>query len=669
MFTKVLIANRGEISRRIILTLQKMDIQAVAIYDSREKNSRYVLEADESYSLGEGALSDTFLNIQKIVQIAKHSNCSAIHPGYGFLSENPKFARACSDEGIVFIGPTSETIEILGNKQKALNLAVKLGIPVIPNIHGTIDFIVNTISDDFYPCIIKASAGGGGKAMEVVYGNLSLKKALKKNAAESQRYFSNSEIFVEKYLKNSRHIEVQILGDKAGNIVHLFERECSIQRRYQKIIEESPAPELTDLLRNTLLSDAQKLASEVNYLGAGTVEFLLDENGNHYFLEMNTRIQVEHGVSEIVTGIDIVEQQIKIAKGKDIELALSQIKISGHSIEARVYSENPSSNFRPSSGLVNLVSFPEKNFIRVDTDLQSGDSILTEFDALQAKILVHGKNREDAVSKLKFALNASVIHGVKTNIGLLNEIAKNKDFELGKYNTSFLSESFARLNSSNNLNFSQKKVLIASGVFLSLFHLPEELAYNHTTEVTESLGYWRLDRTLGVKFNKKEYIISLLSTSSLRFTIKIGKKLASLNNILLTSEKIQFHIDEKAYVVFYSWNTDTLNLQLGFDHSCFDFVRSDFLVSRKSTHINTVNEQDKLVDGIYAPLSGKIIRIITNSQELLSKGDNVLTIESMKMENDICIPFKAKIDKIHIRVGDQVEEGQKLVSISKKPDN
>lgn len=665
MFTKVLIANRGEIVRRIILTLNRMGISSVAVFDDREKNSQYISEATESYSLGEGSISDTFLNIEKILRIAKDSNCSAIHPGYGFLSENPEFARRCFEKGIIFIGPTPETIETLGNKQKALDLAVKQGIPVIPNIHGTTDFIVNTINESFYPCIVKASAGGGGKGMEVVYDNKNLRNALENNAAESLRYFSNSEVFVEKYIKNSRHVEVQILGDNAGNIVHLFERECSIQRRYQKIIEESPAPGLNDLLRDTLLRDARKLSSAVNYQGAGTVEFLLDENGQHYFLEMNTRIQVEHGVSELVTGIDIVEQQIKIAMREELIPALSQIKINGHSIEARVYSENPLLNYRPSLGTVNLVNLPEENFIRIDSDLKTGDSVLPEFDALQAKILVHGRNREDAVSKLRYALSRSIIHGVKTNIDLLNAIAKNQDFKQGKYTTSFLSDSFLKLNYANILNSSQKEILVASGVYLSLYHLPEDSWYNQRFESSAGLGYWRIDRSMKAVFDKKDYNILLFNTNHSKFEVKFGNKLYSLKDIRVLPDKMLFRIEKKTYEVFYSWDKDTLNLQTGFDHRIYDFERADFLVLKAFTHSGKVNGQNSHIDSIYAPLSGKIIRISANSRDLLSKGDNVLTIESMKMENDICMPVTGKIDQLFINLGDQVEEGQKLAGISK----
>ncbi|MGD2035714.1 MAG: biotin carboxylase N-terminal domain-containing protein [Bacteroidales bacterium] len=664
MFKKVLIANRGEIARRIIRTLKPLGIPAVSVYDDREKHASYVKESDESYSLGSGNIADTFLNAGKIFRIARDSECEAIHPGYGFLSEDAGFSRRCREEGMVFIGPPPEVIEIIGNKQTAIDIAGKLGVPVVPGIRGTVDHILNNMHEDLFPVLIKPVAGGGGKAMAKIHDPVSMEQALRRISGESARYFANPELYVEKYINNARHIEVQMLGDLYGSVTHLYERECSIQRRFQKVIEETPAPGLDDKIRRAVLRDAVKIASAVNYKGAGTVEFLLDEYGTHFFLEMNTRIQVEHGITELVTGTDIVAAQLRIAGGEKISSVLPEMKINGHAIEARIYSEDPRADYRPSSGKVSLAYFPEDDGVRIDHDLKTNAFIHNEFDPLQAKIMAHGKNRPEAIAKLRSALSRTVIHGVTTNLDLLYAITNDDLFRKGKYNTSFLNESQRKLKYPEKLPAEERNMLITAGTFLTLFELPGVPGNGYENGSYTPVGYWRIDKKINVLFNGKEYDIHLIRTDKNVLSLQTGKRRFQLEVINLMPGIFYCQINHKKYKIHFSWNTEDLCLNIGFDYRCNHLIRSDFLISKKAFVQRTDDEQNKPIDTIYAPLNGKIIRINCRSEQILTKGEQLLTIESMKMENDICIPVNGKIESVYSNVGDQVSKGQKLIGIS-----
>jgi len=441
MFKKILIANRGEIALRILRACREMNISTVAVFSEADHESLHVLWADESYCIGPASSAKSYLNIANIISAALISGADAIHPGYGFLSENPDFAEVCASCGINFIGPSSRAIQQLGSKALAKDTMVKAGVPVIPGSEGAVkdnDQAWSLATEIGYPVIIKASAGGGGRGMRVVQCGEELEEAINMAKAEARSAFGNDEIYMEKYVEEPRHIEFQILGDKHGNLIHLGERDCSIQRRNQKIIEESPSIALSQELREEMGQMAVRAARAVDYYSAGTVEFLLDKNLNYYFMEMNTRIQVEHPVTEMVNGLDLIKEQIRIAAGEKLDIAQEQIAIKGHAIECRINAEDPSNNFMPNSGRITSYLVPGGPGVRVDSAVYSGYVIPAFYDSMVGKLIVWGKDRDEAIARMQRALQEFVIKGVNTTIPFHQRVFRNAFFRRGEIYTNFI---------------------------------------------------------------------------------------------------------------------------------------------------------------------------------------------------------------------------------------
>lgn len=443
MFNKILIANRGEIAIRIIRTCKSLGIKTVAVYSEIDKNALHTKLADESICIGPAKSKDSYLNMNRIITAAQLTNADAIHPGFGFLSENSKFVDLCKENNITFIGPSSEVIDLMGNKSNAKNTMIKAGVPVVP---GTEDPVYDAevgkkLADEMgYPVIVKASSGGGGKGMRIIENSTEFIEGFNVAQGESVNAFADNTMYIEKYIRNPRHIEVQILADKYGNVVHLGERDCSIQRLHQKMIEESPSPAIGDELRKVLGETAVKAAKAAHYENAGTVEFLLDENGDYYFIEMNTRIQVEHPVTEMVTGIDLIKQQILIAAGQKLAYTQDDIQIKGHAIECRINAENTLKNFMPAPGKINAIHFPGGFDVRVDTALYAGYVLPATYDSMIAKVIVHGSNRKEAIEKMKAALDELVISGVETNANFQYSIMNNPTYVNGEATTGFIKD-------------------------------------------------------------------------------------------------------------------------------------------------------------------------------------------------------------------------------------
>ena len=442
MFKKILIANRGEIACRIIKACQEMKIKTVAIYSDIDSEAPHVMMADESIEIGPANPSESYLNFDKVINAAKKTNSDAIHPGYGFLSENGKFAQFVIDSGLVFIGPDPETIRVMGDKAESKKMMIDAGVPTIPGSDGELSGNIDSIAREIgYPLMVKAAAGGGGKGMRVVSSPSELESALDAAKNEARNSFGNDTLILEKFLDEPRHIEVQILGDNNGNIIHLYERECSIQRRHQKIIEESPSPAINNKIRKMMGEAAIKAAKVANYKNAGTVEFLY-QNGEFYFLEMNTRLQVEHGVTEMVCGIDIVKWQIKIAYGEDLTLSQKDIKQRGHSIECRIYAEDPSRNFLPTPGIIHKMILPGGPGVRNDVGISEGQEVTSAYDPLLAKLVVWDSNRNSAIGRMDNALANFVILGLITNQPFLRDIMQNKSFQKCSFSTKFIDEHY-----------------------------------------------------------------------------------------------------------------------------------------------------------------------------------------------------------------------------------
>ena len=442
---KVLIANRGEIALRIIRTCREKNIPTVAVYSDSDSTSPHVLAADESVYIGESESSKSYLNTDKIVSAANSTGANAIHPGYGFLSENGHFSALCKEEGLIFIGPDSETIQLMGDKTTARSLAEKVGIPYPPGSKRELDHVSEgkeiAVSIGF-PVLIKAAAGGGGKGMRIVHNVKDFEKAFNAAKSEAKNAFGDDRVFVEKYLEEPRHIEIQVFGDHFGNIVHIFERECSIQRRHQKVIEESPSAALDQDLREKMGKAATKIAEACHYTGAGTVEFLVDKYRNFYFLEMNTRLQVEHPVTELITGLDLVSLQIDVANGNPLPFRQNDLNIQGHAIECRIYAEDPKNNFLPSTGKLHRHRIPSGPGVRVDSGIEEGQNVSIHYDPMISKLCVHAADRQSAIQKMKRALLEYVINGVETTIPFCLSVMENETFIMGTYDTHYVQNYF-----------------------------------------------------------------------------------------------------------------------------------------------------------------------------------------------------------------------------------
>lgn len=441
MIDKLLIANRGEIAVRIIRACREMGIESVAVYSVADKDSLHVALADEAICIGEAKANDSYLNMESILSAAVSTGADAIHPGVGFLSENAKFAELCEQCNIKFIGPSSEIIRNMGNKSIARNTMVQANVPVIP---GTKEEVYDSktgkiIADKIgYPVIIKAALGGGGKGMRVAYSPEDFERDFNTAQKESQMAFGDDTMYIEHYIEHARHIEFQILADEYGNVVHLGERDCSIQRNHQKMIEECPSSALDEKTRKEMGNMAIKAAKAAHYQNAGTIEFLLEKNGKFYFMEMNTRVQVEHPVTEMVTGVDLIKEQIKIASGEKLEITQDDIKLDGHAIECRINAEDPDKNFMPNAGTIKEMYMPGGNGVRVDSSIYSGYEINPFYDSMLAKLIVHGKSRKEAIDKMRSALGEVIIEGIKSNVDYQYKILWDKIFEDGSYDVDFI---------------------------------------------------------------------------------------------------------------------------------------------------------------------------------------------------------------------------------------
>jgi acetyl-CoA carboxylase biotin carboxylase subunit len=448
MIKKVLIANRGEIAIRVMRSCREMDIKSVAVYSEADRKSLHVRYADEAYFIGPSPSSESYLNIDKIINAAKKSGADAIHPGYGFLSENAKFAQRCEDEGIIFIGPSPYSIMSMGDKISARKRMIAANVPVVP---GTAEPIkdeqtaIETIHQIGLPVMIKASAGGGGKGMRLVKKEEDIESSIKGAKSEAMAAFGDDAVYIEKYIQSPHHIEFQVLADKFGNTIHLFERECSVQRRHQKVIEETPSPLMNPEIREEMGRNAVAAAKAVNYYGAGTIEFIVDDNLNYYFLEMNTRLQVEHPITERVVGVDLVKEQIRIAEGEKLTLKQENLRQFGHAIECRIYAEDPERNFMPSPGKITHITEPLGLGVRHDGYVYEGYEIPIYYDPMISKLIVWGNTRKEAIDRMKRALYAYKITGIKTSIPFLAKIMEIEDFVKGNYNTHFIEKNYDTL--------------------------------------------------------------------------------------------------------------------------------------------------------------------------------------------------------------------------------
>jgi acetyl-CoA carboxylase biotin carboxylase subunit len=471
MFKKILIANRGEIAVRVLRACHEMGIAAVVVYSDVDRGSLHVRKADEAYPIGAAAASESYLNIEKILDVARRSGADAIHPGYGFLSENAKFAQACADAGVKFIGPTAAAMQVMGSKTRARQAVEKAGVPFVPGTSRGVESFdeAEQVAERIgYPVMLKAAAGGGGKGMRLVHALGELKSSLEAARSEAERSFGDDEVYIEKAIVNPRHIEMQVLADEHGNIVYLGERECSLQRRHQKVMEEAPSPIVDADMRRRMGEVAVRVAQAASYTNAGTVEFLVDEKKDFYFLEMNTRLQVEHPVTELITGLDLVHLQIRIAAGEKLPFTQRDVSIRGHAIECRVYAEDPDNNYFPSPGKITLLLTPSGPGIRCDSGMYEGWSVPIEYDPLLAKLIGYGTDRDQVIARLTRALDEYFVGGIKTNLSLFRRILRDPNFIAAKLDTGFLDRMVRRPEDARIDSKSAEVAAIAAGIFAAL---------------------------------------------------------------------------------------------------------------------------------------------------------------------------------------------------------
>lgn len=668
MIQKLIIANRGEIAVRIIRTARKMGIRTVAIYSEIDKNSLHHSFADEAYCLGKSELSETYLNIPSIIHIAKSSHCDALHPGYGFLAENPELVKACNEAGIIFVGPETKVMQVMGNKVEARNFVTSVGVPVTKGLSGDTSTILSQVDEIGFPVLVKAAGGGGGKGMRIVNDKASLSGALEAASREATNYFADGTVYVEKYLEEPRHIEFQILGDNFGNVVHLFERECTIQRRYQKIIEEAPSPTLTPELRSRMGEAAVTIGKAINYSGAGTIEFLVDKQLNFYFLEMNTRIQVEHPVTELTTGIDIVEEQLYIASGEALRLTQKNLHQSGHAIECRIYAEDPANNFLPSPGNLSLYQKPSGDFIRVDDAMNKPYKVSSFFDPMIAKLITYGKTREEARFHMIGALQNYGIHGIKNNISYLSAIVQNSNYIKNTISTRFCSEHTDTLLKA--IENERKTILDLLPVTVALVCKTRSSnkvqLQNPVNDIWNSIGYWRIMMQPELEMEGKIYRCQISDLKPNELNAKFDTENVCIRFEKSESDqKIEIQLDGEVFTVFVS-HPEPGKVMVSHNTHTFEVTCKDMLPAQ--AEYNSISAA--IGEGgskITSPMPGKVIKVAVEQGAVVSKGDLLLVVEAMKMENNILSPADAVADRIKVVAGDLVDSVTTLIHLSARP--
>ncbi|MCF8231701.1 MAG: acetyl-CoA carboxylase biotin carboxylase subunit [Bacteroidales bacterium] len=657
-FRKLLIANRGEIATRIIRSAREMGIKTVAVYAAADSDSLHVSQADEAYRIGQEELSETYLNIDKILEVAHKAHCDAVHPGYGFMAENPAFATAIREAGLIFIGPSPEAIQLMGNKIEARKKMKEIEVPLLEGKTGTPAELLEASEKLDYPLLVKAAAGGGGKGMRIVNEPKQLKQALEATAREAKAYFGDESVYIERYLEEPRHIEIQVIGDHYENMVHLYERECSLQRRYQKIIEESPSPTLNQAVRRRMGETAVKIALGIGYYNAGTIEFLVDTDLNFYFLEMNTRIQVEHPVTEMVTGVDLVKEQIKVAAGNKLSFHQKEIIQHGHAIESRIYAEDPENNFMPSPGKMSLYLEPSGHNIRIDSGITAATEIKPLYDPMISKLVVKGESREEAIGKMLWALEHYRIHGIKNNIRYLKNLIHSDDFRDNNISTKYCDIKTPLI--VKRLKEEHEKSAFPLPV---IAYLLKELADTDQGSTWRQLGLWKDYLLIPVVDGENTIEAEVVKGSPPEYVFKMEGKELRAKLYHNTDHKIEFCFDETYHIAYFSERD--LFTTIDIDGKHYLLSRKDILDESKA--YDSVLKSGKDAGHIItSPMHGKVIQIDVNEGQQVREGDSLAIVEAMKMENVIKAFKDNTVGKIHVATGSQVSTGDVIMEMEEK---
>ena len=652
MFDKILIANRGEIAVRIARTARRLGIASAAVYSDADRDALHVEVCDEAFHIGAASPAESYLNAERVLQTALDCGAAAIHPGYGFLSENAAFARACEAAGIVFIGPPASAIEAMGSKSEAKVLMETAGVPLIPGYHGA-DQDETRLAEESrrvgYPQLIKASAGGGGKGMRLVSRDAEFSDALSSARREARAAFGSDDVLIERYLARPRHVELQVFADSHGNCVHLFERDCSIQRRHQKILEEAPAPGLDDRLRGQMGAAAVDCARAIDYRGAGTVEFLLDADGEFYFMEMNTRLQVEHPVTEMITGLDLVEWQLRVAAGEALPCAQQDISMRGHAFEARIYAETPARDFMPAAGRIGYLELPSGE-ARVDTGVRSGDSIGINYDPMIAKLIVHGDDRSHALARLAQALGQYRILGLYTNLDFLGRLVAMPEFAAADFDTGFIAQHHSRLFARDEY-WVTRAALLAVASLLPVFKAAEAGA-----SPWDSRDHWRMNlprgerRRLVLDGESLQVDVECVGGS---WMFRCGEREYAVDAHWLDGRRMRAEIGGELLECAVLHGEETVEIACQGQIYCFQLPPA-----RQRSAVDAAAAGQPR-----APMSGAVVAVAVAPGDHVEAGDTLVVIEAMKMEHAIVAPATAVVTEVLFAAGDQVDENEILVNL------
>ncbi|TKT73217.1 acetyl/propionyl/methylcrotonyl-CoA carboxylase subunit alpha [Afipia massiliensis] len=657
-FNTLLIANRGEIACRVIKTARAMGLRTVAVYSEADADALHVAMADDAVLLGPARARDSYLNVDRIIEAARKTGAEAIHPGYGFLSENAGFARRCAAEGIVFVGPTGEMMEAMGSKSGSKALMEKAGVPLVPGYHGDAQddaTLAKAAEKAGYPVLVKASAGGGGRGMRIVRSADELAAAIVSAKREALAAFGDDRMLIEKFVQNPRHIEVQIIGDSHGNLLSLFERECTLQRRHQKVIEEAPSPTLDPAQREAVCAAARKAAAAVSYVGAGTIEFVSDGR-DVFFIEMNTRLQVEHPVTELITGIDLVEWQLRVAFGEKLPLAQDQIRLNGHAIEARVYAENPNKNFMPSVGRIRTWHTPDEvDGLRIDAGYGEGKTVSPNYDAMLAKVIAWAPTRDLAISRLNRGLQETDVRGIVTNIPFLSALITHPDVRANTIDTSFIERELAKLTPAE----AELTDLELAAAMASILRSEEVAAGRDANSPWRASSGWA-----AVGARHRRFLFRQAGGErkvSLRYgqgpsTLAIDGKILAFASSASPRGGIDVVLDGVKHHV-----TGLLD-----GHEVYVRTRNGRFEVHWVDPFGTEDEEQAGADRVVAPLPGTVVAILVEEGAEVEKGAAILTLEVMKMEQTLRAPFAGTVKQLKCKVGDIVQEGVELAEIEPK---
>jgi len=657
---KILIANRGEIACRIIKTAQRMGIQCVAVYSDADKNAQHVKLADEAWYIGSSAPKESYLKAAVILQVAKDSGANAVHPGYGFLSENADFAAQCAANNIIFVGPPEKAIVAMGSKSEAKNIMTKAKVPLVHGYHGDnqTESLLHSEADKIgYPLLIKATAGGGGKGMRVVEQSEDFIELLVSCKREAISSFGDDKVLIEKYLTKPRHVEIQVFADNFGDAVHLFERDCSVQRRHQKVIEEAPAPGLSEDTRQAMGQVAINAAKAIDYRGAGTVEFLYDEDGSFYFMEMNTRLQVEHPVTEKITGLDLVEWQIIVANGQPLPLKQNELSINGHAFEARIYAEDPNNDFLPTTGKISFMGLPQlsKN-VRVDSGIISGDTVSVYYDPMIAKLIVWDRDRASALARLRGALSELHVAGLTTNIEFLHCLASNDSFNSADLDTHFLEKHADEL-------FLDKQIIGHELLVAAALHVMLKQSELRITSAMDNYSPW--NETSGWRLNEDNYHNVDLIHNNQNYNVTAHFREQADENSFL------FEVDNNEYPATGYLEDNKLHINLDGHQSVISLscVGNKLVLFKNAVSWEIEIKDNSLVDleqdaqaNLTAPMPGTVIDVLVQAGEAVEEGQALIVMEAMKMEHTIKAHKAMTVSEVLYQVGDLVDDGAQLIT-------